>query len=224
MRGSSRRSATCWTRRASYSSPRCTPILKKLSIPIRMTISASVRPAFSRSWFPTLPATEQRDGMNGLFSNASAAPNSGLLKTRSWLSACLSNLTMFVSTKSMAETNRHQRHDRHARLGAKLTAETREAITDKFIGQRVLLTGDARRMGTASGRLMIRVAANLIARFCPKIDVALPQELSGLQSEIIEMLRKIDGSPDAEFRSLATAVEDDYAATLSIGAAPEGLP
>ena len=124
----------------------------------------------------------------------------------------------------MAETNRHQRHDRHARLGAKLTEETREAVTDKFIEQRVLLTGDARRMKTASGRLMIRTAANLIARFCPKIDVALPQELSGLQSEIIEMLRKIDSSSDAEFRSLATAVEDDYAATLSIGAAPEGLP
>ncbi len=131
---------------------------------------------------------------------------------------------MSVSTKSMAETNRHQRHDRHARLGAKLTAETREAVTDKFIGQRVLLTGDARRTGTVSGRLMIRTAANLIARFCPKIDVALPQEFSGLQSEIIEMLRKIDGSPDAEFRSLATAVESDYAAALSIGAAPEGLP
>jgi hypothetical protein len=124
----------------------------------------------------------------------------------------------------MAETNRHRRHDRHARLGAKLTAETREAVTDKFIGQRVLLTGDARRTGTVFGRLMIRVAANLIARFCPKIDVALPQELSGLQSEIIEMLRKIDSSPDAEFRSLRAPAEHDYAATLSIGTAPEGLP
>ena len=124
----------------------------------------------------------------------------------------------------MAETNRHQRHDRHARLGAKLTEETREAVTDKFIGQRVLLTGDARRLGTASGRLMIRTSANLIARFCPKIDVVLPQELSGLQSEIIEMLGKIDGSSDAEFRSFAAAVESDYGATLSIGAAPRGLP
>src|SRR6266404_4858802 len=103
-----------------------------------MTISASVPPVFFRSSFPMPPATEQDGGMNGLFSNASAAPNSGLLKTI-WPNAFLSDLTMCVSTKSMAETNRHQRHDRHARLGAKLTAETREAVTNKFVGQRVLL-------------------------------------------------------------------------------------
>jgi len=122
----------------------------------------------------------------------------------------------------MAESDRHQRHDRHLRLAAKLTADTREAVTSKFIGQRVLLTGDTQRLQTVSGRLMLRTAANLVARFCPKIDVVLPPALSAFQSEIIEMLRKIDGSSDAEFQALAAPSEYEYAAILSVGTAPEG--
>jgi len=124
----------------------------------------------------------------------------------------------------MAETNPHHRHDRHLALAEKLTAETRESVTNKFIEQRVLLTGDTRRLATVSGQLMIRVAANLIARFCPKIDVVLPPDLAALQAEIVEMLRKIDNSSNAEFRAATTAIENTYVASLSIGTPSEDFP
>lgn len=124
-----------------------------------------------------------------------------------------------VSTKSMPETN-HNRHDRHLRLAARLTAESREAIVSKFTGQRIFLTADADRMRTNSGRLMLRAAANLIARFCPKIDVVLPAECSAFQTEIIAMLRKIDSSADADFRSSAAPMDQAYAAILSVGPSP----
>lgn len=110
-----------------------------------------------------------------------------------------------------------ERHDRHLRIAADLSAESPETVGRKFADQRVLLTGNKDRLATATGQLMIRVAANLIARFCPKIDLALPAEMSTLKTELMTMLRKIDGSSDADFRVVTHLTGTTYAATLSIG-------
>jgi hypothetical protein len=122
----------------------------------------------------------------------------------------------FESTKSMPEEINHERHDRHLRLAAKLAAQSRDAVQDKFTRQRVMLTGDTERLRVSSGRLMLRVAANLIARFCPKIDIVLPAEFADFQAQLITMLRKIDSSADAEFRAAADPIDDEYAAVLSV--------
>lgn len=124
--------------------------------------------------------------------------------------------------KSMPDNADQKRHDRHLRLAADVSAESPEAVTRKF-QQRILLTGDTDRLATTTGRLMVRVAANLISRFCPRIDLALPAELSALQTELMAMLRKIDGSLDADFRSVTLPTSTTYAATLSIGTPPFDL-
>jgi ThiF family len=129
---------------------------------------------------------------------------------------------MSKSMKSMHDNAGQKRHDRHLRLAADLSTESSDTITRKF-KQRILLTGDTDRLATATGLLMIRVAASLIARFCPKIDIALPAELSALQTELIAMLRKIDGSSDADFRAVTNPMGTTYAATLSIGMPSQDL-
>lgn len=117
-----------------------------------------------------------------------------------------------------------RRFDRHLGLASELAGEAREHVIRKFIGQRVLLTGDPSRLATPTGRVMFVVSANLIARFCPKIDVFIDAAVPGLADETLSLLRRIDCGSHAEFRAVTSADDSTYAAILAIGAAVTGLP
>ena len=109
------------------------------------------------------------------------------------------------------------RFDRHARLLNRLGSSEADGVR-KFLGQRVLLTGDARMLSTRPGRLMLATAANLISRFCPKIDILLPAAFESLGEEVLQRLRAIDGAPHAVFRILdARPQQEVYAAVVSVG-------
>lgn len=116
----------------------------------------------------------------------------------------------------------HERHDRHLRLAADISSESRDALDRKF-HQRVLITGNKDCLQGTTGQVMARVAANLIARFCPQIDLALPPGMSALETDLISMLRRIDASSDAGFRAITDPRGEPYAATLSIGKPPHGI-
>src|SRR5438128_1039663 len=116
----------------------------------------------------------------------------------------------------MPENSAARRFDRHLRLAEKMTGEPREAVLNKFVGQRVLVTGDPRRLATRSGHRMLLTAVNLIARFCPRIDLGLPAELADLASEALQLIRAIDRSVYADFRALEVADQSGYCAVLSI--------
>ena len=94
----------------------------------------------------------------------------------------------------------------------------------KYVDQRVLLTGERKRLATPAGRLMLLVTANLIARFCPKIDLLLDPSTRMLVDETLGLLHRIDSSRHAEFRVVATPTLSTYAAVLAIGAPVTGLP
>ena len=111
-----------------------------------------------------------------------------------------------------------QRYDRHLRLAGALTGAAKDELIRKFVDKRVLLTGDAARLSTRGGRLMFRVSANLIARFCPKIDVLLDPSAKNLSAETLDLLHRIDSGNHADFRVVETATGSPYSAVLSIGA------
>jgi hypothetical protein len=69
---------------------------------------------------------------------------------------------------------------------------------------------------------MLVVAANLIARFCPKIDLLVDPSVEGLAEETLALLRLIDSGPHADFRAVATADAAAYAAMLAVGAPMTG--
>jgi len=114
-----------------------------------------------------------------------------------------------------------ERHNRHLPLGARLTGEDERAVSSKFLTQRVLLSGDPGRLATATGQMMLLVAANLIARFCPRIDVAVA---GAPGQDALGLLRRIDRSAYAEFRPVDHDDPNGYAAVLSIGSARTGGP
>ena len=93
-----------------------------------------------------------------------------------------------------------RRFDRHLALATELSGDSRTTIIRKFVGQRVLLTGDAGRLSTRTGRLMLLVSANLIVRFCPKIDLLLDPSVRELADEVLRLLNNIDSGAHAEFR------------------------
>src|SRR5262245_47032407 len=97
-----------------------------------------------------------------------------------------------------------RRFDRHLGLASELAGESRSEAIRKFVAQRVLLTGDRERLATPGGRLMLLVTANLIARFCPKIDLMLDASARVLVDETLGLLYRIDSSRHAEFRNVAT--------------------
>src|SRR5262245_7443518 len=109
-----------------------------------------------------------------------------------------------------------QRYDRHLRLAGTLTGTLRNELIRKFVGQRVLLTGERYRLSTRSGRLMFMASANLIARFCPKIDLLLDPSARDLAEGTLNLLRRLDSSMHAEFRAVESATAE-YAAVLTIG-------
>jgi molybdopterin/thiamine biosynthesis adenylyltransferase len=64
---------------------------------------------------------------------------------------------------------------------------------------------------------MLLVAANLIARFCPRIDLAFSDASPEFVAETLGLLRQIDTSSHAEFRVVYRPDHPSYAASLSIG-------
>ncbi|MGH7146420.1 MAG: ThiF family adenylyltransferase [Nitrospiraceae bacterium] len=109
------------------------------------------------------------------------------------------------------------RHDRHLRIASAATGESEEKVVRKFLDQRVLLTGDDRRLRTQTGQLILSVAANLIARFCPKIDLIVPKDLSGYATVTQNILQAVDKSSSADFRVVNEPDFGIYAAVLSVG-------
>src|SRR5881628_2453823 len=96
-----------------------------------------------------------------------------------------------------------RRFDRHLGLASELAGKPRSEVIRKFVDQRVLLTGDRERLAMPAGRLMLLVTANLIARFCPKIDLLLDPSARMLVDETLGLLYRIDSGRHAEFRMVA---------------------
>jgi len=108
------------------------------------------------------------------------------------------------------------RYDRHIRLAEKVTGQKAGALVDKFMA-RVLVTGDAAWLQSPEGRLTALTAANLIARFCPRIDFDF-RGAETMQREALDLVQRIDRRPVAEFRSLTEEVSwVDYEAVLCLG-------
>jgi molybdopterin/thiamine biosynthesis adenylyltransferase len=120
---------------------------------------------------------------------------------------------------SDVDTTRARRASRHLPIAQAITGEEADKVIRKLCGQRVLLTGDPRRLRTATGHLMLRVAANLISRFCPAVDVCLVGSLANNAVDIRELILSIDRS--AEIHLVPDAQPDDYAAVLSVGRPPQ---
>lgn len=114
-------------------------------------------------------------------------------------------------------TESSRRFDRHARLVGELTGRSPQEALRKFLKERVLLAVDADRMSDPATRITLGVAANLIARFCPRIDLAVPRALEDEARTIQARLQRIDSSPAAEFRIVQCPQYDAYAAILSVG-------
>lgn len=110
-----------------------------------------------------------------------------------------------------------RRFDRHARLVAELAGGSEEEVIRKFLGERVLLTVSAAGTVDRSTRITLAAAANLIARFCPRIDLTFPRPLGDEAGKIQALLQAIDSSPSAEFRIIDRPDYDDYRAILSVG-------
>jgi hypothetical protein len=117
-----------------------------------------------------------------------------------------------------------RRFDRHLRLASELAGKPRAEVIRKFVDQRVLLTGDRARLATPSGRLMLLVAANLIARFCPKIDLLLDPGARMLVDETLGLLHRIDNGRHAEFHTVGRPALSTYSAVLAIGGPATGMP
>lgn len=115
------------------------------------------------------------------------------------------------------------RHERHLRIASEISGLAPDAIRSKFTRSRVLLTGQAETLATERGWIMLITAANLVARFCPKIDIAIPRPVSGLGAEAMALLKSIDSSAEAEFRLLEVPSADAQAA-LAIGPIALDIP
>lgn len=123
---------------------------------------------------------------------------------------------------SLDSDRQRHRFDRHVRLATGLTGETADTVLNKFVTQRVLLTGAADRLMSPAGRLMLATAGNLIARFCPRIDIWAPSHATPVAAEVLSLLEAIDQSPHAEIRVLSGPDRAEYGAVLSIGVPPTG--
>lgn len=111
------------------------------------------------------------------------------------------------------------RDNRHILLAERMGIDEHVART-KFSKSTVLITGQAERLLQADGRVMATTALNLIARFCPRIDVYMPQSIP-LATELVSLGTTIDSSEAAEYRALHELdATTEYGAVLSIGTAP----
>ena len=110
-----------------------------------------------------------------------------------------------------------RRYDRHLRIASAVVGESQEAIIRKFVTQRVLLIVNPSPTGSPNTKIMLMVAANLIARFCFKVDLAFSDTCPELVADALNLLRRIDTSSHAEFRVVLQPDYPSYAAVLSIG-------
>lgn len=107
-------------------------------------------------------------------------------------------------------------YDRHLRLAELYTGDSQSQALEKFTGARVLVMVADSAYSTNTGRLMLSTVLNLIARFCPKIDVAAPGYLSIVEASLL-LLRQIERSDDAEFRPVSAPDFGAYRSILQIG-------
>lgn len=114
-------------------------------------------------------------------------------------------------------TESSRRFDRHARLVGELAGGSPQEALRKFLKERVLLMVHADRVSDPATRITLAVAANLIARFCPRIDLAVPRAFGDEARRIQALLQRIDSSPRAEFLIVECPQYDAYGAILSVG-------
>ncbi len=115
-----------------------------------------------------------------------------------------------------------ERDDRHLRLARRLGFE-KQAAREKFQRSRVLIAIGSVTGGAVTACLMAEASLNLIARFCPRIDVYAPNS-TDLAQELVTLGRAIDDSAAAEFRIAERFTINDYQAVLTIGSLPIMAP
>jgi hypothetical protein len=115
------------------------------------------------------------------------------------------------------------RHDRHLRLAHQITGEAPQTIIEKFLRQRILVTGAPDLLCLPEGRLTTLTALNLVARFCPKIDICF-RDVQNLGAEALALLEQIDRSADAQFGVTDSIQWDQYDAVLFVGRPPTAKP
>lgn len=110
-----------------------------------------------------------------------------------------------------------QRYDRHLRIASTVIGESPDIVFRKFVRKSVLLVVNPSVSASSNARIMLLGAANLIARFCPRIDIAFSDVYPEFVAETLGLLRQIDTSSHAEFRVVHRPDYPAYAASLSIG-------
>ena len=111
------------------------------------------------------------------------------------------------------------RDDRHLRLGEKLADLDEAATASKFAQARVVIAWDHTVARHAPE--MITLAANLIARFCPRIHLSTADPMTELT---LELLHELDTTSLAEF-TRGEGIPPDVTASLYLGGGtPPALP
>jgi hypothetical protein len=86
----------------------------------------------------------------------------------------------------------------------------------RFVGKRVMLTGDTGVLKTRNGRECLLSSLRLLLRICPNMTVALPPGCESLAAKCEKLAQRIAFGPPVRFQT----VTDDfsgYDAVLSIG-------
>lgn len=86
----------------------------------------------------------------------------------------------------------------------------------RFLGKRVLLTGDAPVLSTPNGRNCILASLAMVVRICRNVAVFVPPELSPLATECCQLAERIKHDQGIEFLNSMPNLEG-YDAVLSVG-------
>lgn len=86
----------------------------------------------------------------------------------------------------------------------------------RFLGKRVLLTGEPETLATANGAECLLSSLRLLVRVCPNVHVALPASASRLQAEAVSVAAHVAFGKPVEFLG-DTPDYAGYDAVLSVG-------
>lgn len=113
--------------------------------------------------------------------------------------------------------DREARDSRHLPLLQRLTGLGPEALRAKIDASRILLECTLPRDSSAAAAPVIELLVNMIARFCPRIDLFLPNLPIDRTESLLRDAQAIDSRPGAFFKTVGSANPNDYPAIIAIG-------
>lgn len=109
------------------------------------------------------------------------------------------------------------RESRQLPLIERLSGKEPDVLRSEISNWRVLLLCTMPAEAFRSVRRALELSAQLIARFCPRIDLYAPCADDGWGRILVKELMAVDSRPDSSFRVVGSADPARYSAVLSIG-------